>query len=350
MKLLARRGRALAERARAAGLDVLELAYESGFSPLSDYRDARAVAGLVGSAPNGAVIHCHRGKDHWGAEAARVLFRLGTPIFRSRHVVMPVKGHFANRWLFRRAGQVICVSQATRAGYESSGRLPSGRLSVILSGSADLERFHVPEAAAREAARAELGLRPEQRAAVLVGRMQRIKGQAVFLGAAALAAERLPDAVFLLVGDGAGRPELEEWVADRNLGERVKILGRREDMPEVLAACDLGVVASLGSEGFSRAALEYMETGLPVVASRVGALPEIVVDGETGHLVEPGEAAALAEAMVTVLGDGELAARMGRAGERRAKEIFSRDKWLTAHERIYEESLQSPVDSREAGR
>ena len=109
-------------------------------------------------------------------------------------------------------------------------------------------------------------------------------------------------------------------------------------------------VASLGSEGFSRAALEYMGTGLPVVATRVGALPEIVVEDETGFLVEPGDAAALAEAMVKVLGDSELAARLGAAGRRRAEEVFSREKWLAAHGRIYEESLQSSVDSGKAGR
>ncbi len=350
MKVLARRGAPLVARARGAGLEVAELGFAGRFSPLEDFRDARAVAGLVRSAPGGAVIHCHRGKDHWCVEAARVLCRLKVPVVRSRHVVMPVKGHFPNRWLFRRAARVVCVSEAARAGYESSGRLPAGHLTVVPSGSADLERFRPADAARRGAARAALNIRPEQRAAVLVGRVQRIKGQAVFLEAAALAAGRLPGTVFLLVGEGAGRPELEKWVAERKLGERVRVLGRREDVPEVLAACDLGVVASLGSEGFSRAALEYMAAGLPVVATRVGALPEIAVEDETGFLVEPGDAAALAGAMVGVLGDAELAARLGAAGRERAEEVFSREKWLAAHERIYEESLRSSVDSGEAGR
>jgi glycosyltransferase involved in cell wall biosynthesis len=335
VRLLARRGSPLVERAGAAGLEVSALAFESRFRPLSDLRDARAVAGMVRAAPGGALIHCHRGKDHWCAQTARSLCGANAPLMRSRHVVVPVKGHLANRWLFRRATRVICVSEATRRGYESTGRLPVDGVRVIPSGSGDLERFRPPAPAERQRLRAGLGLGEAQRAAVLVGRFQRIKGQAVFLEAAARLAPERENVVFLLVGDGRSRAGLEARAAESGLGERFRLLGRREDVPEVLAACDLGVVASLGSEGFSRAAVEYMAAGLPVVATRVGALPEIVVEGETGLLVDPDDAPGLAGAMGRVLGDPELAARMGAAGRRRVEEHFSRERWLEAHERLY---------------
>jgi glycosyltransferase involved in cell wall biosynthesis len=264
-------------------------------------------------------------------------------------VVTPVGGHFANRWLFRRAARVVCVSRATRAGYESSNRLPAGRLEVILSGSCDLERFRPADAERRAECRRRLEIEPDARVAVLVGRMQsvkRVKGHEFFLRAAAAVAERLPRAVFLLVGDGAGRGDVERQIAELNLADRVSLLGRRDDVPEILAACDLGVVASLESEGFSRAALEYMGTGLAVVATRVGALPEIVVPDETGRLVEPSGASGLAEAVTDLLGNPERCAEMGRAGRERAESHFSREKWLDAHERVYREALGAEARAR----
>jgi glycosyltransferase involved in cell wall biosynthesis len=339
LKLAARRGSPLAERAREAGVDVLELSFASRFRPASDLHDARGLARAAAESGSGALIHCHRGKDHWCSQAARSLLGLAAPLVRSRHVVMPVKGHLANRWLFARVSRVICVSDAARAGFAASGRLPAEKAVVIRSGSTDLDRFRPADAAARAAARAKLGLPPAARVAVLVGRMQRVKGQAEFLEAAARVAGRLEDCRFLLVGDGRNRPDLERLAAERGLAERAIFLGRREDVPELLAACDLGVVASRGSEGFSRAALEYMAAGLPVAATRVGALPEIVLDGETGRLLPPEDVDALAGALESILGDAELAARMGRAGRVRAKSDFSRTNWLEAHERIYADCL-----------
>jgi glycosyltransferase involved in cell wall biosynthesis len=343
VKLLARRGTPLAAQARAAGLEVRELEFGSRFHPGRDLRDARAIASLARESPVGALIHCHRGKDHWCAQAARSLLGLRSTLLRSRHVVLPVGGGPLNRWLYRRAARVVCVSEAARAGYLASGRLPAARAVVIPSGSADLDRFRPPDEARRRAARRELGFVPEERVAVLVGRLQRIKGQRVFLRAAARVAEENTSAGFLLVGGGKGREGLEALVRETGLEQRARLLGRREDVPRLLAACDLGVVASLGSEGFSRAALEYMATALPVVATRVGALPEIVVHGRTGLLVPPGEPRPLAAAMGRLLADERLARDMGRAGRQRAEAVYSREAWLAAHEELYAECL---ADSR----
>jgi glycosyltransferase involved in cell wall biosynthesis len=253
--------------------------------------------------------------------------------------VLPVSGGPLNRWLFRRASKVICVSEATRAGYESSGRLPTAGLTVIPSGSVDTRKFHQPTETERSEARRELDIAPHQRVVVLVGRLQRVKGQRVFLQAAAQIVGEVENALFLLVGGGKSQSELQAWADDQGLADRVRLLGPRDDVPRVLCACDVGVVASLGSEGFSRAALEYMSSALPVIATRVGALPEIVLEGQTGCLVPPGKAQPLAEAIKTLLTDAELARRMGRAGQARAAEAFSRDAWLSAHESLYEACL-----------
>lgn len=333
--VLARRGRELAERARTAGLEVRELGFASRFSPLADLADARAIARLGRAAAGDAVLHCHRGKDHWTAQAARTLFRLRAPLVRTRHVVMPVRGHAANRWLLRRTQRVVCVSEAVRAGYASLGPLLEGRLDLIRPGSVDLDRFRPARGGEREWARAALNLAPDTRVAVLVGRLQRVKGQAGLIEAAEAVAARVPGSVFLLVGDGPDRDELARRASERGLEGRVRLLGRREDVPALLHACDLAVVASIGSEGFSRAALEAMASARPVVATGVGALPEIVADGETGLLVPPGDVGALAGAIGRVLAEPEFAARLGRAGRARAEREFSGEAWLAAHEHLY---------------
>jgi glycosyltransferase involved in cell wall biosynthesis len=339
--VVARQGSPLAERARGAGLRTVELAFQSRFRPRSDLRDARLLAELAATSPNGVLLHCHRGKDHWTTEAARVLRGLRAPLLRSRHVVTPLAGHICNRWLFRRAAAVICVSRAALAGFCASGRLPEDRVSVIPSGSVDLERFRPVTDGERREMRQRLGLSERQRAVVLVGRMQGIKGHRPFLAAAAQVAGHLPDAVFLLVGDGGQRAAIETHAAECGIRDQTRFLGRRDDVPDVLAACDLGIVASLGSEGFSRAALEYMGAGLPVVATRVGALPEIVADGITGRLVGPGDPEALAAAMTGILSDPPTAAAKGRAGRERAERDFSRRAWLDAHEALYRKCLAS---------
>jgi len=318
---------------------VLELTFTSRFHPHLDLHDARVLARTAATRPGGAVIHCHRGKDHWTAQAARSIFGLRAPLIRTRHVVLPVSGGPLNRWLFRRVAKVICVSEAARAGYLTSGKLPAGRLEVIHSGSGDLSKFRPPSSRERRAAREELGLRESDRAAVLVGRLQRIKGHRVFIEAAAEVVKRVEHARFLIVGGGRNRSEYEKVAENLGLGTHLRLLGRREDVPRILRACDLGVVASLGSEGFSRAALEYMGSGLPVVATRVGALPEIVVEGRTGYLVDPEDARALAAAMARVLGEAEAARVMGSAGRKRAEEAFSRDAWISAHEAVYDGCL-----------
>ncbi len=342
VKLLVRKGSPLAARARDTGVDMLELNFTSRFNPHLDLLDARLIARLAGTHPGGAVIHCHRGKDHWCAQAARSILGLSAPLIRSRHVVLPVGGGPVNRWLFRRVTKVICVSEATRAGYLASGKLPATGLEVIHSGSGDLATFTPPSPQERAAARAELGLTPNDRVAVLVGRLQRVKGHRVFLEAGAQVAKEVGNAFYLIVGGGKNQAEYETLLGEHGLAERARLLGRRDDVPRILAACDLGVVASLDSEGFSRAALEYMGSGLPVVATRVGALPEIVVEGETGLIVDPGDPAALAEAMKKVLADASTARAMGAAGRKRAEQVFSRDAWLAAHEAAYH---NCPVES-----
>ena len=135
-----------------------------------------------------------------------------------------------------------------------------------------------------------------------------------------------------IAGDGPDRPAVEAAVA--RTGARVELLGTHGEVPRLLAGADAFVLSS-ASEGMPISVLEAMAAGLPVVASAVGGVPELVVDGETGLLVPPGDADALADALERVLGDAELRRRMGEAARRRAEEEFDLARFRDAHVALY---------------
>jgi glycosyltransferase involved in cell wall biosynthesis len=171
---------------------------------------------------------------------------------------------------------------------------------------------------------------------VSVGRLKYPKDFPTLLDAAA----RLAGRRFTLevVGDGPERPELESRHAELALDGRVRLGGERGDVPELLARADV-VVLSSRSEGLPVSVIEAMAAGLPVVASSVGGLPELVADGETGILVPAGDAVALADALARLLDDPELRRSYGAAARRRALERFDLARFRGAHLDVYRREL-----------
>jgi glycosyltransferase involved in cell wall biosynthesis len=160
------------------------------------------------------------------------------------------------------------------------------------------------------------------------------KGHNFLIEAMALVAEQVPDLKMLLVGDGPLRPQIEAEIADQGLWDRIVLLGRRDDVPRLLTELDFTVLPSL-LEGMPVSIIEAMAAGLPVVASNVGGIPEVVVDGETGLLVEPGQPELLAAAIVRLANDAELRAEMGAKAYRRVEQVFGIDQSVKAYERLY---------------
>ncbi len=167
-----------------------------------------------------------------------------------------------------------------------------------------------------------------------MARLDKQKDHASLLEAARL----VPDAVFVLVGDGPLREELEDRATRLGVEERVLFLGWREDIPEVLACADLFVLPSL-YEGLPLALLEAMAAGLPIVATAIGGTSEAVVDGVTGLLVPPGEPRSLAAAIRRALDDEGLARRLGAASRERVRREFSAAAMARRTVSIYEECL-----------
>ena len=142
------------------------------------------------------------------------------------------------------------------------------------------------------------------------------------------------------MGKGENRPRLEQLVVDLGLASHVTFTGYRDrDLPSVLAAADCFALMAAGSDDSCRAALEAMAAGQPVVARRVGALPETVVHGETGFLVADDTPAAVAAALRAIVGDRARARAMGEAGRRRAEQEFTRERSVDTVEGAYREVL-----------
>lgn len=177
----------------------------------------------------------------------------------------------------------------------------------------------------------------------VVSRLAPRKGLEQFVAAAAIVAQRIPAARFLVVGEanplqpGYG-VEIEALVRARGLSERVTFAGFRDDIPAVLASVSVSVNPSL-DEALSNSLLESMAAGVPVVATRVGGTPEALTDGEHGLLVPPDDVPALAEAITTVLENADLARRLASAARARACERYSVERMVAATERLYDDLL-----------
>ena len=274
------------------------------------------------------LVHAHLTHDHW--LAALALRGLTTPLVRTLHHRRAARGGPARRWLFRRTAAALAASEAIAAAARAA-RLGHGPLAVI-PGAVDVGRF-TPEADP-SAVRQELGLGPGP----VVGCVARLvpgRGHDVLLEAAARLRSRWPTLRVLLVGRGEGRPALERRVADLGLGEVVVFAGYRgDDLPEVLTALSCFALLGGGSEESGRAVLEAMAAGRPVIAGRFGAMPESVLDGETGWLVPP-DPEAVADRLAAVLAAPEATRRMGEAARRRILACHTPDRRAAAVEREY---------------
>jgi glycosyltransferase involved in cell wall biosynthesis len=233
-----------------------------------------------------------------------------------------------------RAHRLIAVSEAVaRSARVSLGSL---RRLVVVRNGVDLARFDDPCLPSRDAMRRALGLPPDAPVALCVARLSPEKDVAAFLEAAALVPETAAN--FLVAGDGPLRPSLEQQIELLRLKDRARLLGARQDIPALLRAADVLCVPSR-EEGLGLAAVEAMASGLPVVATRVGGLPEVVTDGETGLLVAPGDRAALAAALTGLLSSPAYARRLGEAGRARARTCFDHRAMIAATNAVYAEAV-----------
>ncbi len=320
-------------KAREAGLPLVEgLHLRARLAPLELARDAGRLRRLV-AAEGIDVIHAHHSHDHWLSLLIRARRPWGPPavLVRTFHNVRSVKRLPLAAPLYRRTAAVFAVSRQIEARCREVG-VPDGRIHWI-PGAADLPRFG--DAGDGQAIREELKL-GRAPVVVSVARFAANRGHEQLLAGFGQLLRRLPEARLLLVGKGEQRDRLEQLVAELGLSHHVVFTGYRDrDLPQVLAAADCFALMAAGSDESCRAVLEAMAAGRPVVARAVGALPETVVDGETGFLVGDESPGAVAAALITILADPARARAMGELGRRRASSEFSLERSVTIVEAVY---------------
>jgi glycosyltransferase involved in cell wall biosynthesis len=292
------------------------------------------------------IVHAHGFYANGFAVPAGRLAR--TPVVLAsirdtRENMSPGKKRFENA-VCRLADGVVVNAEATRRLLVAEGYDPS-RVAVVYNGI-DLAAFDRMGRAA--GLRQELGLGADAPLVAVLGRLAPHKGVEYFLDAAATLASAHPTVRFLVVGDSvnadqgssAYRQQLERRAADLGLARRVVFTGFRTDIPAVARELTVSVLTSF-VEGLSNVLLESMAAGVPVVATSVSGNPELVQDGETGLLVPPGDAPALAAAVDRILRDPTLGQRLARAGRRQVEERFSLDRLIRETEQLYLGALAS---------
>lgn len=318
--------------AHQAGVELVTgIRLDTGAVPWTLLGDVRRLRKLV-RAERVDVVHAHHSHDHWLALPVRGSGRDGRPIplVRSFHRFRAVKRGRVARWLYRRTAAVFAVSRLIESRCREVG-IAQAKIHW-LPGVAD-PRFAT--AVDPKPIREEFKL-GEAPVVLSVARLAPNRGHELLLSGFRLLLAQRPDARLLLVGKGENRPRLEQLVAQLGLAERVVFTGYRDrDLPAVLASADCFALMAAGSDDSCRAALEAMAAGLPVVARRVGALPETVLHGETGFLVDDDTAEDVAAALEGVLANRERGRAMGLAGRRRAAEVFSPERAVETVERVY---------------
>ena len=239
------------------------------------------------------------------------------------------------------------LTDAVEVNSEIGGRaierdlgVPSEKIELVRSGL-DLSVFS--SANRRDELRSEFGVAADQHLIVYMGRLRTVKGVEFGIRAFATALEQLPNIRMVLAGEGDQRNFLGSLVSELGISEQVEFLGVRNDVPELLGAADSVLMPSL-TEGFPRTAIEAMAAGKPVIATNVGGTPEAVIDGETGILVPARDSDALSAAIVRLVGDTDLQARLAQAGRKRAEKNYSVDRYVSRLDELYRRFSRTEVD------
>jgi len=239
------------------------------------------------------------------------------------------------RWLDRFTDHYIAGSDYIRT-YGIVNRItPPEKITRIYYA---LRRERLKDSPDRNTARRDLGLPVDAAVAGVIARLERQKGVVFFIRALPKVLQQIPNAHFIIAGDGPLRSMLYKEAASLNILSHLHFLGWREDIGRVLAALDVMVLPSLW-EAFGIISLESMAMGVPVIASRVGGIPEVVRDRETGLLVPPGNSDELARAIISLLADPAYARRLGLQDIEWVSEHFSVTDIVQAHQRIYYDLL-----------
>ncbi|MGE5246448.1 MAG: glycosyltransferase [Betaproteobacteria bacterium] len=322
-------------RRAAEGLDLIPIAPRTEMDLAAAWRLSRVIRRLQ---PD--VVHAH---DPHGVAMAALALSLGgprggpqPPLVASRRVDFHLKGNSFSRWKYRQVDCFIAASEAIRQMLVADG-VPDARTAAVHEG---IDIGHVD--AAPPVNVHEAFWLPHH--APLVGNVAALvphKGQRHLIDAARLVVAEIPDARFVILGEGELREHLERQVRDHRLEKHVLLPGFRTDVLGCMKAFDLFVMSSV-TEGLGTSLLDAMACGRAAVATRTGGIPEVVEDGVTGLLVPPRDHGAMAAAIVALLRDPARRDRMGAAGRARVARRFTVERMVDETAAVYARVAGTP--------
>jgi glycosyltransferase involved in cell wall biosynthesis len=273
-----------------------------------------------------------------GGFLARTPARVLTRHYSNYHTRIDRPVHvWLDRLCTRLSDRVIAVSQHTADHLVRVEKAPPSKVRTIHNGI-DFDRVRISSVEAPERIRAELRI-TDRKVVLMAARMHPEKGYEHLLRAVPAVAAEVPDFTLLVAGAGPFETQYRALSAAPGCDNAVRFLGFRRDLPDLMAACDVLVLPSL-AEAFGLVAAEAVYLGVPVVASRVGGIPEIVDDEVDGLLVPPGDDRALAGALVRVLTDRELRCRLAGAGREKIAARFGFEQMMREYEHVYDELVR----------
>jgi len=326
----------LASRARQENVDVIELAMRGEGDLAAVCQLARIIRERTFD-----IVHMHTSHAHTLGCLASWLARHGARIV-TRRVAFRTRKHLVSKLKYRYGvHKYVAISAAIRQVMVRDGIEPE-RITVVHSG-VHMSRFGQQHDLS--SVRTELNIEPGRPVLGNIGRLETVKGQAVLVDAMPAVLKTFPQTVLLLVGGGEARKALERKCRELGIESSVVFTGFRDDIPRLLQLFDLFIMPSL-AEGLGTSLLDAMAVGVPVIASNVGGIPEVVDNELTGFLVPPCEPSALAQAIIRLLKNHGEAARFAVAARDTVRKKFTVDAMVEGNISVYEKVLETLHEER----
>ena len=284
------------------------------------------------------VIHTHSSVDSWLGGVVGKLS--GVPVIRTRHVSLPVNDFFPNHLLYSYIPQRILTSGNMISDIVKQVRCVDSNKVVSIPAGVDLRKFD--SEISGEKIREELKVDSNQILIGKIGVVRGWKGHNYFLEAIPLILKKIPYAKFVIVGDGPGFKEIKSKVKLAGIENKVDLLGHREDVPEIMAALDVQVLASFAGEGTPQVIPQAFAMKTPVVATKIASIPDLLGQGERGVLIEPENALSLAEGVLKIIRNSEVASHLVENANSFCLKELTVDKMMDSTIAIYEEVASSP--------
>lgn len=324
-------GSGILRRAQEHGIPVQEVVMRGCIDPAAVWNLVRII-----KRHRINIVNSHSGKDSWSAGFAAKLAGADL-LVRTRHLALKLSNSPLN-FIHKMADGTVTTGAMVRETMISHNGIDPDRIRSIPTG-VSLDRFHpgVDGSGVRE----ELGIAQGRPVVTMVAFMRRgnVKRHDVLIDAARILVRQFPGVLFLLVGDGEIRGEIERQIRELQLEENFLLAGHRDDVPQLLALSDLVVLTS-ELEGVPQALTQAMAMEKAVVAAPVGAIPDLVLDGKTGLFAESGNASSFAAAMARLLGDDRLRRELGVEARRHVLANFTDDTMMEAILSFYQYLLQ----------